>query len=176
MSAGIKSRPGIVRGTRHQSLTDKPRRRKRPGTFVPALTAFFAGLRFKPTALSHGSARRSGGLARGRPSSSSTTVTISTHATRAGQTTSPAHANPQRIFFSLNRTVLVREGGATAPPISGRHARYRADREALSKRRSGVGARTPTPASHHVGVIGGGLDHHLTPTRCEAAREVVSDV
>ncbi len=38
-----------------QTLTDKARRKKRSGTFVPAFTiAFFRGIGLKPTATSHG--------------------------------------------------------------------------------------------------------------------------
>jgi hypothetical protein len=83
---------------------------------------------------------------------------------------------PSENIFSLNAGGLLQGGGATAPPTGGGTARLRRLREAHSERSSGGGPLAPSPASHHVGVGGGGWDHHLTPTRCEAGRGVVSRV
>jgi len=181
MNAGIKSWSRIVTVTPEHTLTDQRSQKEQVGAFAPAQPSqnecSFCGISVKPTApsRSHGCTNRRV-LARGRPSTSSTTVTISTHATTHAGSNSPNHANPSENFFSLNAGATVQVGGASAPPNSGRQGRYRADREALSEQRSGEGARTPSPASHQVGVSGGGLDHRVTPTWCEAAREVIADV
>lgn len=83
---------------------------------------------------------------------------------------------PSENIFSLNVAGLLQGGGATAPPTGGGTARLRRLREASSERSSGGSPLAPSPASHHVGVGGGGWNHHLTPTRCEAGRGVVSRV
>jgi len=83
---------------------------------------------------------------------------------------------PSENIFSLNVDGLLQGGGAVAPPSGGGTARRRPVREASSERSSGGGQRAPSPTSHHVGVGGGGWNHHLTPTRCEAGPEVVTRV
>lgn len=89
--------------------------------------------------------------------------------------TRPATPATKNIF-SLNVASLPQVGGALAPPLGGVTARRWPLCEANSEQSSGGGRLAPSPASHHVGVGGGGWNHHLTPTRCEAGRGVVSHV
>ncbi len=63
----VKSATVNVLHRAETQLRDQARRRKRPGTFVPVITiAFFAGIRLKPTATSHGSTLNVGDLLGGR--------------------------------------------------------------------------------------------------------------
>lgn len=174
MSDAIKSwcRYGV--GREQQALTDKRRRKKPNREFPPGVPiAFFRVNRLKPTATSHGSVSIPRDLETGRPTSS-TTVTIST--TQTTNSRNRTRTTRQRLFFSLNAGAEVYMGGAQAPPKGGPPARPRRISATSSEHSSGVGAQTPTPASHHVGVSGGGCGHHVTPSWCEAAREVVADV
>lgn len=96
MSAGIKSRCRIGAATTEQTLTDQRSQKEQEGAFAPSEPSqnecSFSGIPVKPTApsRSHGSTPRRV-LARGRPSTSSTTLTISTHDTprRPGQKHDP---------------------------------------------------------------------------------------
>jgi hypothetical protein len=101
MSVGIKSRCGNGVGRAKQALTNQARRKKpRPGFPGRSCTSSVAAIRLKPTAPSHGSGRNRRDLARGRRTSSSTTVTISTHAphTRTGKN----RITPEKIIFLLD--------------------------------------------------------------------------
>jgi len=120
MNAGIKSWSRIVTVTPEHTLTDQRSQKEQVGAFAPAQPSqnecSFCGISVKPTApsRSHGFTNRRV-LARGRPSTSSTTVTISTHATTHAGSNSPNHANPFENFF-LERRGYAAGGGATAPP------------------------------------------------------------
>ncbi len=115
MNAGIKSWSRIVTVTPEHTLTDQRSQKEQVGAFAPAQPSqnecSFCGISVKPTAPS-----RSHGftncrvLGRGRPSTRSTTVTISTHATTHAGSNSPNHANPFEKFFSLNAGATLRRG------------------------------------------------------------------
>lgn len=176
MSVGIKSRCANDVGTRQRTLTIQARQEKpRPGFPGRSCTSSVAATRHKPTATSHGCSRLRRDLARGHVTSD-TALNTTQATTIDAASTSRIAANPDRIFFSLKAGRSLHVGGAEAPPHGGLPGRPRRLREVTNERSSGGGLQAPSPASHHVGVIGGALGHHITPSRCEAGREVIGDV
>jgi len=67
-------------GREKQTLTDKARRKKHSGSFLPAFTnRFFRGIGLKPTATSNGSTPFCRVLDRGRLHSTPTSMHVTTH-------------------------------------------------------------------------------------------------
>jgi len=98
-----------------QTLTDKARRKKRSGTFVPAFTiAFFRGIGLKPTATSHGSTPFCRVPRRGRLHIDQPLMHDTHHDDRDGQ---PLHYTTPQMYnctFSVQMYIAVNGGGRVA--------------------------------------------------------------
>lgn len=111
-------------------------------------------------------------------SSSQNTMSTQEHSTNPSPSLSNSPSNTQpstQNFIFLNAVAKESVGGATAPPHRAVGTVSLAITQELATRVLGGGPRTPSPASHHLGVSGWVLDPRLTPDWCEASEGVVGD-